>query len=318
MKEQTIKTRQPNTANTTSGANARRAVTRSAVGGGQRPAARGGAGRTRQERKSSSLDWRKIAANARAVMPVALKAFVVICFAAMLIFGYKAVAAASFFNLRRIDVEGTERASDENIRRRIKASVAGEGVWRADLNALSADLAKESWVRAAVVSRVLPSGVRVRITERTPQAVVRTSEGKMMWVDDEGVMLAAVTASDKMPEFILRGWNEGETATAKKENQPRVKAYRQMNKAWTDAGIADRVSEINVDDLRDVRAQLAGRDAGIEVRLGAENYGSRLREALNVLDDARRSPKGGANIRYIVALNDDRIIVGSNPSGAVN
>lgn len=299
-------------------AGARRSVTRSAVGGGQRPAARGGAARGRQEKKSASIDWRKIAANARVVLPVALKAFVVLCFVAMLVFGYKAIAAASFFNLRRIDVEGTERASGENIRRRIKAAVAGEGVWRADLDGLSAELAKESWVRAAVVSRVLPSGLRVRITERTPQAVVRTGEGKMMWVDDEGVMLAAVTASDKMPEFILRGWNEGETAAARRENQPRVKAYRGMNKAWTEAGIADRVSEINVDDLRDVRAQLAGRDAGIEVRLGAENYGSRLREALNVLDDARRSPKGGANIRYIVALNDDRIIVGSNPGGAVN
>ncbi len=307
MREQVIKTKQPNAGR----------ATRSAVGGGQRPARRN-ASRARQETKTSFVDWRKVAANARAVVPIALKAFVVICLAAMLITGYKAVAAASFFNLRAIDVEGTERASGENIKRRVRASVAGAGVWRADIDALSAELAKESWVRAAVVSRVLPSGIRVRITERTPQAVVRTGEGKMVWVDDEGVTLSTVAPSDKMPEFFLRGWNEGDTQAARKENQARVKAYRGMNKAWTEAGIAGRVSEINVDDLRDVRAQLAGRDTGIEVRLGAENYGSRLREALNVLDDARRSPKGSANIRYIVALNDDRIIVGSNPSGAVN
>jgi len=307
LKEQVIKSKQPNAGR----------ATRSAVGVGQRPARRN-ASRARQETKTSFVDWRKVAANARAVVPIALKAFVVICLAAMLITGYKAVAAASFFNLRAIDVEGTERASSEKIKRRVRASVAGAGVWRADVDALSAELAKESWVRVAVVSRVLPSGIRVRITERTPQAVVRTSEGKMVWVDDEGVTLSAVAPSDKMPEFFLRGWNEGDTQAARKENQARVKAYRGMNKMWMDAGIADRVSEINVDDLRDVRAQLAGRDTGIEVRLGAENYGSRLREALNVLDDARRSPKGGANIRYIVALNDDRIIVGSNPGGAVN
>jgi hypothetical protein len=60
----------------------------------------------------------------------------------------------------------------------------------------------------AVVTRVLPDGIRVRITEREPKAVVRNAAGRFIWVDDDAVYLGEMSPTDQMPAFFLRGWNE--------------------------------------------------------------------------------------------------------------
>jgi hypothetical protein len=62
-------------------------------------------------------------------------------------------------------------------------------------------------------------------------------------------------------------------------------------------------------DLRDVRVQLAGDDSQIEVRLGSEDQGVRLKKALNVLDAQRQTARGPL-ISYIDLTQGKRAIVG--------
>jgi len=68
------------------------------------------------------------------------------------------------------------------------------------------------------------------------------------------------------------------------------------------------VSEVNLGDVRDVRAQLAGDDSQIEARLGAENLTPRLKQALEVLDQQRNTALGPL-ITYII-MNQRNPIVG--------
>ena len=51
------------------------------------------------------------------------------------------------------------------------------GVWNADLADIRAKIEKFPFVKTAAVSMVLPSGIRVNITERIPAAVVHFSPG---------------------------------------------------------------------------------------------------------------------------------------------
>ena len=189
--------------------------------------------------------------------------------AGVLVFaGYRAVASASFFQARSLDVGGTSRASSDEIKRAVRRAVAQTGVWQADLTAISQELKAVPWVRKAVVSRVLPDGLRVRVTERTPRAIVRTAAGRLIWVDEEGVSLGAVSPTDQMPPFFIRGWDEAGADAARAENRERMEKYLEMSREWETAALVERVSEVNLIDVRDVRAQLAGDDSQIEVRLG--------------------------------------------------
>src|ERR1051325_8088097 len=133
-----------------------------------------------------------------AYVPLALRIGVIAIVLLIAFVGYRAAASASFFQIRSIETRGASRASVEDIKSVVRRDVGETGVWRADLNELSKDLEHLPWVRTAIVSRVLPDGVRIRITEREPKAVVRTAAGRFVWVDDDAVYLGEMSPTDQM------------------------------------------------------------------------------------------------------------------------
>ena len=242
-------------------------------------------------------------------VPLALRIGVIAIIALIAFVGYRAAASASFFQVRTIETRGASRASVEEIKSVVRRDVGETGVWRADLQDLSKHLEKLPWVRTAVVTRVLPDGIRVRVTEREPRAVVRTSAGRFIWVDDDAVYLGEMAPTDQMPAFFLRGWNEDDSTGAQTENRERVAKFLELQRDWSAQGISERVSEANLLDLRDVRVQLAGDDSQIEVRLGSQDQSARLSKALTVLDAQRQTARGPL-ISYIDLTQGKRAIVG--------
>jgi hypothetical protein len=139
--------------------------------------------------------------------------------------------------------------------------------------------------------------------------VVRTAAGRFRWIDEEAVMLGEMLPGDQIPAFFLRGLNEENSHAAHQENRERVEKFMELQKTWDAAGLSERVSEVNVIDVRDVRAQLAGDNSQIEVRLGSQDQGERLKKALEVLDVQRQTPRGQM-ISYIDMSQGRRAIVG--------
>ena len=250
-----------------------------------------------------------------AYVPKALKFVIALVLLIVVIVGYRMAASAALFQVQAIDVSGTSRTSADEIQGLTRRALARTGVWRADLNAISNELGRLPGVRRAVVTRVLPDRIRVRITERVPLAVVRTSAGHFVWVDDDGVMLGEMKADDRMPAFFIRGWNEERGEDARQENSERVQKYLELVKEWDATGLSQRVSEVTLSDLRDVRAQLAGGDSQIEVRLGSQELGSRLQIALQALDTYKQTPRG-SSITY-VDLQTGRVVIGFGSAGKI-
>lgn len=251
-----------------------------------------------------------------AYVPLALKALLAVLVVVTLIVGYRAAASASLFQLRTIDVSGASRASAEEIESVTRRAVAHTGVWRADLAAISAELGRVPGVRRAVVSRVLPDRMRVRVVERVPVAVVHTSGGHFQWVDEEGFTMGEMKPSDRVPSFFIRGWNEDGTDDARAENAQRVQKYLEVAHEWDALGLSERVSEVDLIDVRSVRAQLAGKDSQIEVRLGGQELGERLKLALISLDEYRQTPRG-SSIIYI-DLTNGRVVIGFSSGDKVS
>src|SRR5215204_2435759 len=202
---------------------------------GQRPVKRA-SGETIGSRLKSLLGYVPLALRIGVVTIIALIAFV----------GYRAAASASFFQIRSIETRGASRASMDDIKTLVRRDVSETGVWRADLQELSQHLERLPWVRTAVVTRVLPDGIRGRITEREPKAVVRNAAGRFVWVDDDAVYLGEMSPADQMPAFFLRGWNEDDSSAAQAENRGRVGKFLELQRDWNAQGIAERVSEVNL------------------------------------------------------------------------
>ncbi len=274
----------------------RTGIGKSRAGVGQRPAKRSPA-ETIGARIRSLLGY----------VPTALRIASIAIVCLLVVVVYRAAASASFFQIKKVETKGAARASVDDIQTTVRHDVAATGVWRADLREISQHLERLQWVRTAIVTRVLPDGIRVRITERQPQAVVRTASGRFIWVDDDAVYLGEMAPTDQTPAFFLRGWNEDEGGQA--ENRQRVVKFLELQRDWDGQGLSERVSEVNLQDLRDVRVQLAGDDSQIEVRLGSQEQAVRLRKALTVLDAQRQTARGPL-ISYIDLSQGKRAIVG--------
>jgi cell division protein FtsQ len=231
-------------------------------------------------------------------VPALLKIVLAIVVGLVIFAGYRAAASASFFQVRKIEVQGASRVSADEIQALVRKEVEKTGVWKADLKGMNARLEKLPWIRIAIVSRVLPDGIRVRITERVPRAVVRTASGRFRWVDEDAVLLGEMLPTDEIPAFFLRGLNEEDSELARTENRERVEKFLELQRAWDAAGLSERVSEVNLIDVQDIRAQLAGDDSHIEIRLGSQDQGKRLKDGLEVLDAQKQSPRGSL-ISYI-------------------
>ena len=269
-------------------------------------------GTQRPARRGREASGASVAARLRGLLgyvPLILKLVIAIAIGALIFTGYRSAASATFFQIRKVELQGNSRASAEQVQALIRREVSRTGVWKADLNDLASRLERLPWIRVAVVSRVLPDGIRVRLLEREPAAVVRTSAGRLHWVDGDAVLLGQMLPTDQMPAFFLRGWNEEETEAARKENIDRVERFLDMQREWGAAGLSERVSEVNLADIRDVRTQLAGDDSQIEVRLGATDFGKRLKQALEVLDEQRQTPRGPF-ISYVDLTQGKHAIVG--------
>ncbi|HKZ80452.1 MAG TPA: FtsQ-type POTRA domain-containing protein [Pyrinomonadaceae bacterium] len=245
----------------------------------------------------------------RRYVPLMLKLAVLLVIGLLIFSSYRAAASASFFQLRKVEVQGSSRSSVEEIENVVRRQTTQTGVWNTDLDNLSAKLRNLSWVRRAVVTRVLPDGIRVRIEERVPRLVTRLSSGHLTWVDDDAVLLGQLSPADSMPPFFLLGLSEEQTDTAARENIERVQKFLELEQEWTTAGLAERVSEVNLIDVRDVRAQLGGEDSQIEVRLGSQDLTKRLKRALDVLDGQRQTPRGNL-ISYVDLSQGKRAVIG--------
>jgi cell division septal protein FtsQ len=228
-----------------------------------------------------------------------------LCVLALAVLGvsYYAVTASAFFQVREIVVVGAARTSAEDARNIAQRHADSAGIWHADLEKISAEISRLPWVRQAVVSRVLPDGLRVTIKERVKTAVV-IANGKAVWVDDEGVKLGPYAPADKVANLILlKGWDERETDEARAGNRQRVATYSAMLADWEALGLTKRISDINLADTRDARVFLRSHP-DVPVSLGDRNWGARLKGALQTLADEKRAD--------VIALNaklDDRVFV---------
>ncbi len=176
-------------------------------------------------------------------VPIALKLGLLVAVGVLVFLGYRAAASASFFQLRNIETRGTARASVEAVQAAVRSEVSKTGVWRANLPTISLRLEHLPWVRTAIISRVLPDGIRVRISEREPRAVVHNSAGRFVWVDDDAVLLAEMLPADQMPPFFLRGWNDEESPAAHAENRERVRKFLELQRLRKALNTLDKLRE---------------------------------------------------------------------------
>lgn len=193
--------------------------------------------------------------------------------------GLQSVTASKFFEVKAVDVRGTERASREDIARIASNTADTSGVWNADLDEIRVKVEKLPFVKTASVSRVLPDGLSVHVTERIPIAVLKLSNGNML-VDSESNVLAKANENEANLPVILTGWDESKTEKAAKENLERVKIYQKMLAEWREVGLVTRVQSVDLADLRDPKAVTDDSGNLVTISVGRDAFAQHLKSGV--------------------------------------
>ena len=253
-----------------------------------------------------------LGARVRALLgyvPILLKVIIAIVFGVLIFAGYRAASAASFFQIRTVEIQGDSRASAKDVQAIVKREVSQTGVWQADLR-----------ISAANSSACHGSGLRwSRVFCQTEyefallSANLAPSCGLRLAVSSGLMRMPCCSAKCYRQTSCRRSFCAVGMRTREKQHEKRIASESESSLRCVVTGMPracrQRVSEVNLIDLRDVRAQLAGDDSQIEIRLGSQDLGKRLKQALEVLDEQRNTPRGSL-ISYIDLNQGKGAIVG--------
>ena len=216
------------------------------------------------------------------IVPLILSLAIVACLAIVYLLTYETIATSAFFRLANVSVSGTTRASATDIEKIVRSNGEKTGVWNADLLTIKQKIENVTFVKNAAVSRRLPSGINVNVTERVPVAIVRLEAGDHL-VDSEGVVLAPASAQEKQIPFAMVGWSEEKSEKAAKENSERLNMYQKMLADWRDYDLAKRVKEVDISDLKEPRATLEDSGMPVTIMLGRDNFGKQLADGIKAI-----------------------------------
>lgn len=195
------------------------------------------------------------------------------------------------FDIASVAFTPTDHAQAADLNR-IAGRVTHRNIFRADLDALAADLGKVRWVKKAVVKRVLPDRLFCALQERVPEGLALV-KGRVVIVDRDGLPIDLYTADKaalSKPIFTSLDTDHPDRA-----RDQAARGYALLD--WLEATHARLLGEVSEIDLgRDDRLVLTMNDGGPPVRLNPDDYGANLDQWLEMRDWLAGHFGGGAYV----------------------
>ena len=174
---------------------------------------------------------------------------------------------------------------------------SGTNVFRISLDAKRRLVETLPWVRTASVTRLLPHGLLVNVTERTPVAFASLG-GRVTLVDADGMLL-------EKPEngaFDFPVISGLENLSRVDDRRPRLALYQEfMRQLGVEAPRAGwMISEVDVADAEDLKALLILGHQTVEVHFGRNDFRARFRNFLQLLPELQKANErlDSVDLRY--------------------
>ena len=237
----------------------------------------------------------------RALLSVARvlgKVLLVLGLVGMLFFGGKLALAhvmdSPRFALREVKVSPTSRVSEDEVLALARVE-QGDRLLALDTDAIAARVAEHPWVAEARVSRQLPAGLNIEVTERKATAVALL--GALYLLDDSGrpFKRATVAEADGLP--VITGL---ERSTYVDHRQPAEAAYREalsIVAAWGKGANRPALGEVNLSPRYGFTVFLL--DGGAEIRLGRGDYDRKLARLDQIFEAVEANGADGRAVRVV-------------------
>jgi cell division septal protein FtsQ len=206
-----------------------------------------------------------------------------------------------YLTAKRLILEGNVLVGREEILEALGIG-AGQSLLDLDLPSLALRLERIPAIKSAVVTREFPSGLLVRVVERTPFVVVER-EGERFLLDEEGVVMGRAPEGTALP--LVTGVT---LAGGTIQDRAALLDLLELREATLATG-AGWPGVFTLIDLSGLEGPVATVDSSVLVRLGRGNYAEKLAQFNVALPRIR----GGPQAAFIDLRFAKRVVVGTRP-----
>jgi cell division protein FtsQ len=197
----------------------------------------------------------------------------VICL--LFVYAYSCLLSTSVFKVKEVSVRGLKELTEKEILT-LAAIPPQQNLLAINTEALVKRLSANPWVKNVYVGRELPDRLVLEVRERSPVAMVKRASDLYL-MDNEGFAFKRVSRGDEVDLPLLAGIDGKE-----KEKSRIFLNTLNMLKTVSASGkfnYLGAISEVNVDDVFGLSVLT---DTGLYLKLGRDNYESKLKQ-LNVV-----------------------------------
>jgi cell division septal protein FtsQ len=196
-----------------------------------------------------------------------------------------------WFRLNEVEVEGIRKIPRETVVSLIRPE-GMPNLFTLRLKEMTKRLECHPWIEQVKVRKVFPNKIRVQIEERKPIAILQL--GELFYIDAKGVIFSPVEGGDTFDYPFLTGLTlqslEKDPVETKRLITKALEFLRMVHKEQLFP--AEEISEIHMEKAFGL--QYFTKTEGIEVRMGWEHFGEKLRRLSMIWPDLKR--RGGSVI----------------------
>lgn len=120
-----------------------------------------------------------------------------------MIFMHDFFTQTHFFSIKEIDLKGAKYISLKDVLKQAGVT-KGDNLLSINLNSIRKRLLAHPWIEDVQVSRNIPDGLQIQLTEYQPEAIAKV-ENELYLMNDKGILFKAATESDPKNLPLITG-----------------------------------------------------------------------------------------------------------------
>jgi cell division septal protein FtsQ len=190
-----------------------------------------------------------------------------------------------YFRVREVEVEGGQKIPKETLRS-LTVVEGMPNLFSVELKEVVKRLESHPWIEQVQVKKVFPNKILIQIEEKKPMAIIQL--GELYYIDTKGEIFSPVGERDEYNYPYLTG------LTRQVLEKDPAEAKRLINKALELLRIVhegkipplEEISEVHMEKAFGI--QCFTKAEGVEVKLGWEEFGEKLKRLSLIWSDLRK------------------------------
>ncbi|MEW6376259.1 MAG: FtsQ-type POTRA domain-containing protein [Thermodesulfobacteriota bacterium] len=242
-------------------------------------------------------------------------AFQLLLYSSILFFGHRVyvyLLENSFFQVREVKIEGCRKIAPETLLSLIRIE-GMPNLFTVSLSKVARRLESHPWIERVRARKVFPSKILIQVEERKPIAILQLED--LYYIDTKGVIFSSVGDRDEYNYPFLTGLTrqvlEKDPEEAKRLITKALELLRIVEKEKVPP--LEEISEIQMEKIFGIHCFT--RAEGVEVRMGWEHFGEKLKRLSLIWSDLQ---KRGFSAASIDCSDLKRMVVKKIPRGGEN